>query len=166
MGCKAVGCKTIGDCCEFISYDFPLNPPGSLPGLARPRHLAADSQKRDVCLVAVLTHRDDCSTRMSFSFSFCRASEPGFKHHSDCRPRYGLYSHPDTERSALGERLVCLHETLMRPKVHLLGFHVWTEAHWFLDQSLIPMWSVRVYFGERMTGDRAGARRTSQTKPA
>lgn len=35
----------------------------------------------------------------------------------------------------------------MRPKVHLLGFRVWMEARWFLDRSLIPMWSVRVYFG-------------------
>lgn len=51
------------------------------------------------------------------------------KHHSSCSCCYSLYSNPDTGRNAL-------HETPMRPKVHLLGFHVWMEARWYPDQSL------------------------------
>lgn len=71
MGCKTVGYETIGGCCEFISHDRPLYLPQV--ALARPRHLAADSQKHDedFCLLAT-TAKDQCSSSMSSSF--CRAS--------------------------------------------------------------------------------------------
>lgn len=69
MGCKTGSCKE-GDCYELISYDCPLNLPGSLQGSARLYHTAADSQKHDpdFCLSTILTQKDPCSTRMSFSF--------------------------------------------------------------------------------------------------
>lgn len=76
MGCKAVGYKTVGDCWEIILNDCPLNPPipRCVPGLARPQHLAAHSQKHypDFLLSAVVTQIVHCSA--STSLRFCRAS--------------------------------------------------------------------------------------------
>lgn len=132
-------------CVAWLSSKAPS--PGSLTSLARPRHLAADSQKHDpdIRLLAIsdsersVQHKHELQLLQSQSAGFWTPQRPQ-------GPPQSVFTSRRWEKCS-GGALVWLHETLMRPKVHLLGFHVWMEARRFLDRSLIPMWSVRGYFG-------------------
>lgn len=120
MDCKTVGSEMIG---EFISYDFPLKPPGPNQG----------QQGLDTLQQAC---RNTTKTFAFWSMWLRMITATLAWGPASTEPDGLVWNTTAGAGPVLGEHWFDC-KRLMRPEVHLL-------AHWFVDWRLIPMWCVRV----------------------